>query len=220
MSRRIPIASSRLGLLLLLAVALPSGCTRDGASSVEPATTRTSAVHDDAQGSPHSLQDSTMTDSSANPNQAILDEVNAAKLWRHAKKTRPIWARLLEKPERVPTLEGEEDVPAGQYLCRGEAGDIWPQAAERLNAKYVATDEVSADGWKKFVPHPDNQGVLAAPIAHAFRLQAKWGVLSGKPGDLLVKNYEDRDVPYPADVWIVDQSLFRATYESVPPTKQ
>ena len=42
---------------------------------------------------------------------------------------------------------------------------------------------------------------------------AEWGVLSGKLGDFIVKNYEDRDIPNPADVWIVDQRLFNATYE-------
>ncbi len=150
-------------------------------------------------------------------NEAILKEVNDGGLWIHAKKTRPIWARLLDKPERIKTLEGDEDVPAGQYLCRGEAGDIWPQAPERLNSKYVAADEVDADGWKKFLPHPDNQGVFAAQISRVFRVQAKWGLLSGKPGDFIVKNYDDRDVAVPDDIWIVDQNLFRATYETIYP---
>ena len=151
------------------------------------------------------------------PNHRLLDEVNAAKLWFHAKKTRPIWARQLPQAERVRTLEGDEEVPAGQFVCRGEAGDIWPQTPERLIAKYEANDEVSTDGWRKYSPRPDNQGVLAAQIAHAFTVQAKWGQLTGKPGDILVKNFDDRDLPYPADVWIVDHALFQATYETVKP---
>lgn len=150
-------------------------------------------------------------------NRLLLDEVNQSGTWFPAKKTRPIWARLLEKPAKVKTLEGEEDVPAGQYLCRGDASDIWPQTAERLATKYVATNDVSPDGWQKFLPQPDNRGVLAAQISHAFGVQAKWGVLSGKPGDYLVKNYEDDETPYPADVWVVDQALFQATYETVNP---
>jgi hypothetical protein len=153
--------------------------------------------------------------STPSPNRDLLDEVHAAAIWFHAKKTRPIWARRLEQPERVQTLEGEEDVPAGNFLCRGEAGDIWPQSAERLEAKYVATDEVADDGWRKYVPHADNTGVLAARIDHPFAVTAKWGELTGKPGDYLVKNYDDRDAPYPDDVWIVDAELFQATYERV-----
>jgi hypothetical protein len=39
--------------------------------------------------------------------------------------------------------------------------------------------------------------------------------LSGKAGDFLVKDYEDRDNDNPVDVWIVDMALFEATYERV-----
>ena len=162
-----------------------------------------------------------MAEATSNPNQRLLDQVNSAAIWFHAKKTRPIWAKLLEQPQRVRTLEGDEEVPAGTFLCRGEAGDIWPQAPKRLEAKYMATDEIHPDGWRKYLPHPDNTGVLAACIDNAFAVQATWGELKGKPGDYLVKNYDDRDVAYPADVWIVDSALFKATYEHVttPPQK-
>ena len=63
-------------------------------------------------------------DSTASPNKALLDEANAAAKWFHAKKTRPIWARRLEEAQTVQTLKGAEQVEAGHYLCRGEAGDI------------------------------------------------------------------------------------------------
>ena len=150
-------------------------------------------------------------------NGAILQEVNGAGLWFHAKKTRPIWVRLLEHEETVKTLEGEERVPAGNYLCRGEAGDIWPQNKDRVTAKYTLTDEVDEQGWRKCDPKPDTAGVMAAQVPHAFQVQAKWGLLSGKPGDFIVKNFEDRGADYPEDVWIVDQALFEATYERVAP---
>ena len=150
-------------------------------------------------------------------NDTILTEINAAGLWFHAKKTRPIWVRLLEHEETVKTLEGDEQVPAGNYLCRGEAGDIWPQNKDRLTVKYNMTDEVDEKGWRKCDPKPDAAGVMAAQVPHAFQVQAKWGLLSGKPDDFIVKNYEDRDNDNPEDVWIVDQALFEATYERVPP---
>jgi hypothetical protein len=149
------------------------------------------------------------------PNRKLLDEVNQAENWFHARKTRPIWARRLEVAQTVKTLEGEEQVAAGHYLCKGEAGDIWPQTEKDLLKRYTATDEVADDGWRKYEPHPDAQGVLAAQIDHPFEVQATWGKLTGKPGDFLVKNFEDRDMPYPADTWIVDQTLFRQTYETL-----
>ncbi len=40
---------------------------------------------------------------------------------------------------------------------------------------------------------------------------------SGKPGNFLVKNFQDRATAYFADVWTVNQTLLRQTYESVTP---
>ena len=42
------------------------------------------------------------------PTGHCLDEADAARGWFHAKKTHPIWARLLETDQTVTTLEGEE----------------------------------------------------------------------------------------------------------------
>ena len=148
-------------------------------------------------------------------NQPLLDEVNQAGLWFHAKKTRPIWTREVERDETVETLEGTEHVSAGNVLCRGEAGELWPQTAERLASQYVATGTVDQDGWQQNTPHPDAQGVLAAPVDHPFSVEAAWGRLTGKPGDFLVKNFADQDIAYPQDVWIVDRQLFAATYKPV-----
>lgn len=145
-------------------------------------------------------------------NQPLLEETDAGRRWFHARKTRPIWARQLTVAQRVATLEGEEDVPAGTFLCRGDAGDIWPQARERLEAKYEPAGEPDADGWRKYAPRPDNEGVMAAQVDHEFAVEAEWGTLRGKPGDYLLKNYSDRDVAVPDDVWVVDQGLFEATY--------
>jgi hypothetical protein len=149
------------------------------------------------------------------PNADILDEVNRAQTWFHAKKIRPIWARVIEADQSVKTIEGAEKVKVGDYLCRGEAGDIWPQTAKSLDEKYQKTAEIDAEGWHKYIPRPDNQGVMATQVQHAFAVRAKWGLLSGKVGDYIVKNFSDRDVAYPDDVWIVDQKLFHATYQAV-----
>ena len=148
-------------------------------------------------------------------NQALLDEANAAGNWFHAKKTRPIWAKRLDASQTVQTLEGEEQVAAGHYLCRGEAGDIWPQTEETLLKRYTATDEITDDGWREYQPHADAQGVMATPINHPFEVHATWGTLRGKAGDYLLKNYQDRETAYPADVWVVDRGLFEETYGAV-----
>lgn len=143
----------------------------------------------------------------------LLKEANAAAMWFHARKTRPIWAKRLDSAQMVKTLEGEEKVEAGHYLCRGEAGDIWPQTEKYLTRRYQITDETDANGWRKCRPNPDAEGVMAIQIDHPFSVTTSWGTLSGKPGDYLVKNRHDRDLVYPEDVWIVDQALFGQTYE-------
>ena len=191
----------------LLLVMVDSGCQqcpnerleKEGSSTMKPTIT----------------SETQTADSTTSPNKALLDEANAAAKWFHAMKTRPIWARRLEEAQTVKTLEGEEQVEAGHYLCKGEAGDIWPQTEKDLNKRYTSTDEVTAEGWRKYQPHPDAQRVLATPIDHPFEVQATWGKLSGKPGDFLLKNFSDRDTASPADVWIVDQTLFQQTYETV-----
>ena len=153
--------------------------------------------------------------SSASPNAAILDEANRAGTWFHARKVRPIRARKLDQDETIQTLEGPVEAKAGAYLCRGEAGEPWPQSATSLHERYLETDDVDAEGWRIFTPRPDAEGVLAAKIDHPFTVQATWGPLKGKAGDYVVKKFADRDLPDPADVWIVDASLFQATYAAV-----
>lgn len=149
-------------------------------------------------------------------NRAVLDEANRAATWFHARKTRPIWVKQLKTAQVVRTLEGDEKVAAGNFLCRGEAGDVWPQPPASLDKRYSPTDETDSDGWRKYLPRPDAEGVMAVQLDHPFDVEAKWGKLSGKKGDFLLKKYEDRDAVYPDDVWIVDQTLFRQTYEPVP----
>lgn len=159
---------------------------------------------------------STASSSQPNPsNKTLLDEVNSEGKWFHAKKTRPIWARRLDEAQTIRSLEGEEVVAVGDFLCKGEAGDIWPQKEKDLRKRYTPTDEVTPDGWRKYLPHPDAQGVMATKVSHPFEVHATWGLLKGKEGDFLLKIYSDRDVAYPVDIWIVDQTLFLQTYEAV-----
>ena len=153
----------------------------------------------------------------ASPNTKLLDEANRSQVWFHARKTRPIWAKKLDQEQNVDTLEGKVVASAGDFLCRGEAGEVWPQKRKDLETKYTATDKVDDKGWRQYEPRVDAEGIMAAQIKHPFQVQASWGRLSGKAGDYLAKNFRDRDIPYPDDVWVVDQNLFRATYEAVKP---
>ena len=148
----------------------------------------------------------------ANVNKAILDEVNAAATWFHAKKTAPLWAKQLDEDQTIETLEGPTTAKAGDFLCRGAAGEFWPQSVKRLNEKYDQTEEIDENGFRKFVPKSQ---VMAAQVDHPFHVKTSWGDLEGEPGDFVLKSFDDKEVEYPDDVWIVDRKLFADTYEEV-----
>lgn len=152
-----------------------------------------------------------MTEHGSMENAALLEQANRAGLWFRARKSRPIWARRLSQPERIVTLEGEEWAEVGSFVCRGAAGELWPQSAERLQTKYRATGETEPGGWQRYEPRPEDQGVWAARIEEAFMVRSRWGTLQGKPGDYLLT---DAETPGPGQaMWIVDAALFSATYE-------
>jgi hypothetical protein len=153
-------------------------------------------------------------------NLAIVQEVNRSGSWFAARKIVPVWARLVVTPETVVSREGELQAKPGDWVCRGVAGEYWVQAESTLRAKYGETGQVSRDGqgleWAEFSPLPESSGVMAAQVGHEFVVHSGWGVLSGKPGDYLLKKLSERDIEFPADVWVVDQALFQSTYQAVP----
>src|SRR4051812_1448786 len=111
------------------------------------------------------------------PNKSLLDELNRSSRWFVARKMRPIWAKKVVEAQSIQTLEGIEQVEPGDYICRGERSDVWPQSSDKLHKKYMATNELDADGWRKFAPRPEESSVAAAQIDHPFTLQSSWGEL-------------------------------------------
>lgn len=143
-----------------------------------------------------------------NPNQRLLPQV--LQQLRPARKTKPLWAKRLQSATEVKTMEGQVRAEAGDYLCRGISGELWPQREQQLLEKYIASAEFDADGWQRFDPKPDSTVVNACQWPVHFTVVAHWGTLSGKIGDYVVQSSLD-----PADVWIVDQTIFQASYHFV-----
>jgi hypothetical protein len=143
-----------------------------------------------------------------------------------AKKTRPIKAKpinaiLLDQSVAskflLDTIEGHASLKAGSMVCIGEANDAWLQAPAKLLSKYDVTS-IDSDGWITCTPKPDNE-VRAVQIQESFCVFAHYGedhvvdgqkrhVLFGKSGDYLLQSVFD-----PTDCWIVDQKLFKSTYQ-------
>jgi hypothetical protein len=141
-----------------------------------------------------------------NPKFALLSEIQ--EQLRLARKTKPLWAKRLEVNQTVDTLEGMTQASPGDYLCRGVVGESWAQKASKLFEKYDASGELNDQGYERFDPKPEAAPVEAAQISKAFRVIANWGELTGKPHDYLVRSTTD-----PSDVWIVDKTVFEASYK-------
>jgi len=141
-----------------------------------------------------------------NPSGELLEQVERRMVL--ARKTKPIWAKQLSESTDIETLEGRLTAEPGDYLCRGIQDEQWPQKANNLFDKYVASEDIDADGWQRFDPKADAAPVEAAAIEHPFRVIAQWGELNGKANDYVVRSTVD-----PTDVWIVDRTIFEASYE-------
>jgi hypothetical protein len=147
-------------------------------------------------------------------NRSLLDFVNEANRWFRAWKIEPLWAKLLHSNQAVETIEGSETPLAGDVLCRGKAGEIWPQRRESLLEKYRPTDRIDAEGWTLYEPRPGHCGVVAAQIDRDFTVATARGQLDGKAGDYLVKEQTDAENAYPEKLWIVNRDLFEETYRA------
>ena len=142
-----------------------------------------------------------------NPSFKIEKEIKA-KLRRY-RKVASVWALELTESVEVETLEGKELAGVGDYLCRGIANELWPQSKTKLLANYDPSGVFDKDAWQRFDPKANTESVLAAQLDFPFQVASPRGELNGKPGDFVVVNSSDM-----ADVWIVDQQIFAATYET------
>jgi hypothetical protein len=156
------------------------------------------------------------------------------RAWRRARKTRPIWARVVA-PEEVnrefQTADGAKEVArAGYWLCAGVAGEPWFQAHDRLEARYepkgaevrqfafdpqprtyrLYVPKSSVRSWAAQVTGPDIKGFFIRPGYDPDR------PLYSLAGGFVVR--DDTADPYndsPRDVWLVQEALFKSTYEFV-----
>lgn len=150
-------------------------------------------------------------------NRVLLEAANERGEWFEARKTQGLWAKRLDDDTTVETKEGPLEAKAGDYLCRGVEGELWPQSEASLEKKYTATDRVDEEGFRYFdVKDTPDTHVMAAPIREgAVSLSTAWGEMTGETGDLLVKRVEEREVALPEDVWIVTKGVFEKTYTTV-----
>lgn len=149
----------------------------------------------------------------ANPNRSLLDY--AAKLhWFNAKKQARVLARKATSVEIVESLEGPVKATKGDYVCRGIQGELWVQSEENLNRRYNRSDKTDGD-WQVFLPKDEGSIVAAVQLDKEFQVKTKWGTLTGKPGDYLLRSAEEERSENPSELWIVAETLFDVTYRRV-----
>jgi hypothetical protein len=144
-----------------------------------------------------------------NPDGKLLPEILSRMFF--ARKNRPIWAKEVKETIEFDSLEGRQAVHSGDYLCRGIQGEFWPQSKKKLLQTYDPTQNFDSEGWQQFAPKPDGPVVRAAQVDTPFRVVSSWGELTGKKNDYVVASSTNQD-----DVWIVDGSIFEASYQRIP----
>jgi hypothetical protein len=164
-----------------------------------------------------------------------LQWVREHHAWRLARKTKPIWARPV-RPDEVgrefqTADHATETARDGYWLCAGVAGEPWFQKAETIAAKYDrGAEEVkqfSFDekpvGYTVYTPRGDVRNWaarVAGPGIEGFFVRPGYDrdhPLYSPAGGYVVRDHvADPYEGSPADVWLVQESLFEQTYEFVP----
>jgi hypothetical protein len=165
----------------------------------------------------------------------VLRWVREQRAWRLARKTRPIWVRPV-RPDEVGrefrTADHATQVARdGFWLCAGAGGEPWFQTPDAVAAKY----EAGAEELRQYPFDPSPRAyTVHRPRGDALNWAARidgpgvegFFVVTGydrehplysPAGGYVVRNHvADPYADDPADLWLVQQSLFEQTYEFVP----
>lgn len=147
----------------------------------------------------------------------------------YVKKTIKIRAYLCEENGYIETLEGKLAFTAGNYICIGIKGEIYPYLKRDFEVKYFLVDESSSDidnnisditlitnklvhisrseiltSWKVFSVR--SMPISAAKISEDFKVVTEFGVQNGKAGDYII-------MQNPLLIYVCDSEIFSHTYE-------
>ena len=164
-----------------------------------------------------------------------LEWIHKNRAWLRAKKTKPIWARAIDKEEIGKEFQtadhAVERAKGGYWLCVGVAGEPWFQKQEKIDTKY----NHDGDEMKQFVfdsrsrtyhvykPKENARNWVAqvkGPGIAGFHIKPNYDMdhpLYSPAGGYVVT--EDVADPYQAnlkDVWLVQEAIFDSTYELIP----
>jgi hypothetical protein len=129
--------------------------------------------------------------------------------FRVYRKTALLRARLLTQEDFdrrggvVQTLEGPVRFEPGDYLARGVQNEEWPIRRDQFEQLYRPAGNAGADGFGAYHAIGVREAVQ---IDEPFTVQIGQGdVLTGKPGDYLVKS--------DGGGYVAERDIFESTYE-------
>ncbi|HEV3343688.1 MAG TPA: hypothetical protein VG125_25170 [Pirellulales bacterium] len=168
-----------------------------------------------------------------------LQWVREHRAWRHARKTKPIWARELEPQEigkHFTTADHADEVAReGYWLCVGVAGEPWFQKPSKVQDKYDPSGEeakrfsfdATEHKYRQFQPREGVRNWVAqvqAPDIEGFYIRPGYDMehplYSPAGGYVVTGDIEDPYVAKLDDVWLVQQTLFESTYELGKPREE
>jgi len=121
-------------------------------------------------------------------------------------RTDPPYNKAHIQTKETPAGDAGVAFKAGDAILTGTANEAWPITRATFERSYAPADGSRAGLDGKFVKKP--APVLAVQMDEPFAVTASWGRLEGKAGDWLVQYDDDGK-----DFGIVDQGVFRQTYE-------
>jgi len=163
-----------------------------------------------------------------------LEWIGKNRAWKHARKTKPIWARPITREEIGKDFQtadrAVETAREGAWLCVGVAGEPWFQSEAKIDAKYDRAEAVTKtfsfddEPHEYFVYNPKGdvrnwvaqvQGNEIAGFSIHPGYDPKTELHSAAGGYVVKGDVADPYADDPDDVWLVQQALFDSTYEVI-----
>ncbi|MGE0797956.1 MAG: PGDYG domain-containing protein [Lautropia sp.] len=118
--------------------------------------------------------------------------------------------RFAAADQTVSTLEGPVTADAGDAIVTGVLGEEWPVPLAEFRRTYSPAGRTSFGQPGAYLRRRER--VVAAPVAAAPRRRVAGGMLTGEPGDFLVRDRQGRER-------IVARNVFARTYVWDPPAR-
>jgi hypothetical protein len=164
-----------------------------------------------------------------------LQWIQKNRAWRHARKTKPLWARPVDPEELGKEFQtadhAVERAKEGYWLCVGVAGEPWFQKLEKIEAKYNRGEDETKqftfdskprtyhvyrpkENIRNWVAQVKGPGIAGFYIKPNFDMDHP--LYSPAGGYVVTDDVADPYQSKLTDVWLVQEAIFNSSYELIP----